>query len=69
MKHCLEFWRANHDIQHSLSPYVMIQYMLSYAAKTKKGMSAIMDRTYREARQGKWPAAQGVAAGGLGWKG
>ena len=21
MKHCLEFWQANHDIQPSLSPY------------------------------------------------
>ena len=43
MKHCLEFWRAHHDIQPSLSPYAMIQYMLSYATKTKKGMRAIMD--------------------------
>ena len=52
MKHCLEFWRANHDIQPSLSPYAMIQYMLSYVTKTQKGMSAIMDRACREARQG-----------------
>ena len=36
----------------------MIQYMLSYVTKTKKGTSAIMDRAYREARQGKWLAAQ-----------
>ena len=52
MKHCLEFWRANHDIQPSLSPYAMIQYMLSHVTKTQKGMSAIMDRACREARQG-----------------
>ena len=52
MKHCLEFWRANHDIQPSLSPYAMIQYMLSYVIKTQKGMSDIMDRACREARQG-----------------
>ena len=69
VKHCLEFWRANHDIQLSLSPYAVIQYMLSYVTKTKKGMSAIMDRTCRDARQGKWLAAQGAAAGGLGQKG
>ena len=69
MKHCLEFWRENHNIQPSLSPYAMIQFMLSYVTKTKKGMSDIMDRACREARQGKWLAAQGVAAGGLGWKG
>ena len=52
MKHCLEFWRANHDIQPSVSPYAMIQYILSYVMKTQKGMSAIMDRAFREARQG-----------------
>ena len=52
MKHCLEFWRANHDIQPSLSPYAMIQYMLSYVTKTQKGMSAVMDGACREARQG-----------------
>ena len=69
MKHCFEFWRANHDIQPSLSPYAMIQYMLSYVTKTKKGISAIMDRAFREARQGKWPTAQGVAAGVLGRRG
>ena len=43
MKHFWEFWRANHDIQPSLSPYAMIQYMLSYVTRTQKGMSAIMD--------------------------
>ena len=51
MKHCLEIWRANHDIQPSLSPYAMIQYMVSYVTKTQKGMSVIMDRACREARQ------------------
>ena len=52
MKCCLEFWRANHNIQPSLSPYAMIQYMLSYVRKTRKGMGTIMDRACREARQG-----------------
>ena len=33
LKHCLEFWRANHDIQPSLSPHALIQYMLSYVIK------------------------------------
>ena len=30
----------------------MVQYMLSYVTKTQKGMSAMMDRACREARQG-----------------
>ena len=36
MKHCLELWRAHHDIQPSLSPYAMVQYMLSYVTKHRK---------------------------------
>ena len=52
MKHCLEFWQANHDIQPSLSPYAMIQYILSYVTKTQKGMSAIMDQACRKAWHG-----------------
>ena len=43
--------RAKHDIQPSLSPYAMIQYM-SYVTKTQKEMRAIMDRACRESRQG-----------------
>ena len=47
----------------------MIQYMLSCVTKTKKGMSAIVDRACREARQGKWLAAQVAAARRLDRKG
>ena len=36
MKHCLEFWRANHDIQLSLSPYTMIQYMFLCYKNTER---------------------------------
>ena len=25
MKHCLQFWRANHNIQPSLTPYAMVE--------------------------------------------
>ena len=44
MKHCLELRRPNHHIQPSLSPYAMIQYMLSYITKTQERMSAIVYR-------------------------
>ena len=30
MKHCLEFWCAYHDVQPTLDPYAVAQYMLSY---------------------------------------
>ena len=52
MKHCLQFWRANHDIQPSLMPYAMVEYMLAYVTKAQKGMSAIMDKACKEAREG-----------------
>ena len=52
MRNCLEFWRANHDIQLCLSPYAMVQYMLSYVTKAQKGMSVIMDKACKEAKSG-----------------
>ena len=52
MKHCLQFWRANHDIQPSLTPYAMVEYMFAYVTKVQKGMSAIMDKACKEAREG-----------------
>ena len=52
MKHCLQFWRANHDIQPSLTPYAMVEYMLAYVTKAQKGMSAIMEKACQEAREG-----------------
>ena len=52
MKHCLQFWRANHDIQPSLMPHAMVEYMLAYVTKAQKGMSDIMDKACKEAREG-----------------
>ena len=49
MKHCLQFWRANHDIQPSLTPYAMVEYMLAYITKSQKGMSSIMEKACKEA--------------------
>ena len=51
MKHCLQFWRANHDVQPSLTPYAMVEYMLAYVTKAQKGMSAIMEKACQEARK------------------
>ena len=43
MKNCLEFWRANHDIQPPLEPFGMIEYILNYVTKAQKGISITMD--------------------------
>ena len=60
MKNCFQFWRANHDIQPSLTPYAMVEYMLAYVTKAQKGMSIIMDKACKEARSGNMEIKQSV---------
>ena len=60
MKHCLQFWRANHDIQPSLTPYAMVEYMLAYITKSQKGMSSIMEKACKEARSGNMNIKESV---------
>ena len=43
MHNCVDIWRANYDIQLSLSPHAMIEYILSYITKGKKGISIMME--------------------------
>ena len=52
MCNCLHIWRANHDIQLCLSPYVMIEYMCNYVTKGQKGMSAQMVKACKDAHKG-----------------
>ena len=52
MKNCLEFWRANHDIQPPLEPFGMIEYILNYVTKAQKGISITMDQACKEAHSG-----------------
>ena len=52
MKNCLEFWRANHDIQPPLEPFGMIEYILNYVTKAQKGISITMDQACKEAQSG-----------------
>ena len=60
MKNCLQFWRANHDIQPSIEPYGMVKYILSYVTKGQKGMSVVMEKACREARNGNMDLKQSV---------
>ena len=60
MRHCLQFWRANHDIQPSIEPYGMVKYILSYVTKGQKGMSVVMEKACREARNGNMDLKQSV---------
>ena len=52
MKNCLEFWRANHDIQPPLEPFGMIEYILNYVTKAQIGTSITMDQVCWEAHNG-----------------
>ena len=60
MKNCFHFWRANHDIQPSIEPYGMVKYILSYVTKGQKGMSIVMEKACREARNGNMDLKQSV---------
>ena len=51
MHNCLHIWRANYDIQLSLSPHAMIEYILSYIIKGQKGMSIMMECACEDAKQ------------------
>ena len=54
MHNCLHIWRTNHDIQLSLSPHVMVKYILSYVTKGQKGMSIMMELACEDAKHGIW---------------
>ena len=60
MKYCLQFWRANHDIQPSFTPCAMVEYMLAYVTKSQKGMSAIMEKACKEAQSGNMNLKESV---------
>ncbi|KAK3105661.1 hypothetical protein FSP39_002926 [Pinctada imbricata] len=48
----LQAWNANIDLQFVLDPYACAMYIVSYISKSQRGMSALMDRACKEARQG-----------------
>ena len=57
---CLRIWRANHDIQLSLSPHAMIKYILSYVKKGQKGMSIMMEHVCEDAKHGNMDQKESV---------
>ena len=48
----LRSWRANIDIQFVLDPYACAMYIVSYISKSQRGMSSLLDRAAKEARNG-----------------
>ena len=60
MCNCLHIWRANCDIQLSLSPPAMIKYILSYVTKGQKGMSIMIKCACEDATHGSMGLKESV---------
>ena len=54
---CLKAWRANMDIQFILDVYACAMYIVSYISKAQKGMSELLRKACKEARQCKYKTA------------
>ncbi|XP_062614811.1 uncharacterized protein LOC134276593 [Saccostrea cucullata] len=48
----LNAWKANIDIQYILDPYACAMYIVSYISKSQRGMSDLLNRAAKEAREG-----------------
>ncbi|XP_061173328.1 uncharacterized protein LOC133182501 [Saccostrea echinata] len=48
----LHAWAANIDIQYVLDPYACAMYIVSYISKSQRGMSDLLSRAAKEAREG-----------------
>ena len=48
----LKCWRANMDLQYVLDAYSCAMYIVSYVAKSQRGMSNLMYHAAKEAREG-----------------
>ncbi|XP_062615034.1 uncharacterized protein LOC134276764 [Saccostrea cucullata] len=48
----LHAWAANIDIQYVLDPYACAMYIVSYISKSQRGMSELLSRAAKEAREG-----------------
>ncbi|KAJ8017840.1 hypothetical protein HOLleu_44503 [Holothuria leucospilota] len=59
-KPLLETWKANMDIQYVLDPYACAMYIVSYISKGQRGMSNLMQRATKEARDGNHDIKQRV---------
>ena len=51
MKNLLSIYGANHDIQYVLDPYACAVYIVAYMSKSQRGMSILMGKACKEARQ------------------
>ena len=48
----LDAWKANIDIQYILNPCACKMYIVPYISKSQRGMSDLLNRAAKEAREG-----------------
>ena len=60
IKSLLDAWRANHDLQFVIDPYIWVVYIVSYISKSQRGMSMLLHQACKEARQGNMDLRQQV---------
>ena len=59
-KSLLSAWNANQDLQFVLDPYACAMYIVDYISKSQKGMSALLDKACKEAKQGNMDIKKSV---------
>ena len=60
MKHLLDVWQGNHDIQFVLDEYQCITYICDYMTKAQKGMSELLRAACEEAKAGNMDVKESV---------
>lgn len=63
MKNLLEIYGANHDIQYITDPYACAVYIVAYMSKAQRGMSNLMAKASKQARNGNTDIRQVRAIG------
>ncbi len=61
MRHLLAIYAANHDIQWITDPFACAVYIVAYMSKSQRGMSILLDKACKEAREGNKDLQQQVA--------
>ncbi len=60
MKHLLNVWQANHDVQYVMDAYEVITYVCDYMTKSQKGMSDLLHAACEEAKAGNMSLKESV---------
>ena len=60
MKHLLDAWKANHDMQYIMDPYACAMYIVAYMSKSQRGMSQLLHKACEETKKGNMTLKESV---------